>query len=103
MTLPFRALLDPFADGGDLGVGEGGASLWRRHAGRFIRGADAGEEAAVGRVAGADDVVRGALGEEPFVGIEPEVGDAALVVGAVACEAVVRENGADVAVEIDGL
>ena len=66
-------------------------------------GADARKEAALRRIAGSDDVIAAAIGAEAVLGVEPEVGDAPLVVGAVAGEAVVRENRPDVAVEIDGL
>ena len=101
VALPLRALLDPFADGGDLRVGERGAGLRRRHAAGAVGGADARQQAALRRVAGGDDVVAAAVGEQALFGIEAQVGDAALVVGPVAGEAVVGQNRTHVAIEID--
>ena len=103
MAFPSRALLDPLPDGGDLGIRQGYASLRRRHSRGWAGGADAGEEAAFRRVAGHDNLITAPIGEEPVFGIEPQVGHAAFVVGAVTGEAVVGENGAHVAIEIDGL
>ena len=78
-----------------------GAGLARRHAGGGRGGADAGEQAALGGIAGDDDAVGSAVGEQACFGIEAEVGHAVLVVGTVTGEAVVGEDGPHVAIEID--
>ena len=100
VACPLGALLDPFAYGGDLRLGERGPGLTGRHASGG-RGADAGEETALRGVAGGDDAIGSAVGEQALFGIEAEVRHAVLVVGTVTGEAVVGQDGAHVAIEID--
>jgi hypothetical protein len=61
---------------------------------------DALVEAAFGAVPGDDELVAAAIGECTFLGVEAKVDLTLAVVGAVAGEAVVGEDGADVAVEV---
>ena len=103
MAFPARALLDPLANGIDLGIGEHNAGLRRRHSRSAVSRADASEQAAFRLIAGRHDLVAAPIGEETLFGIEPQVGQAMLVIGTVAGEAVVGKNRPNVAIEIDGL
>jgi hypothetical protein len=63
--------------------------------------ADPLKETAFCAVAGNDELVAVSVGECAFFGVEAEVDLTLAVVGAMAGEAVVGEDGADVAVEVD--
>ena len=109
MGLPFGALFDPAAEGFDFGGGEGGLGVFGRHPLRVVGGGDAGEEDAGGGVA-FDYGVTGFAGCTPAqigfgegFAVEAEGDFFGGGVGAVADEALVGEDGADVPVEFDGL
>ena len=101
MFLPGRALVDPELQFGDLGGGEGFVRSLGRHAARGSGGGDALVEEAVGGLAGDDGGAVFAELEGGFLVVEAEVGHAGVGVGAVALEAVVGEEGADFALEVD--
>ena len=98
MLAPVGAFGDPAAEEVDFGGGEGGFVGARRgHEEGGLGGGDAGEEFGFGGVAGRDD------GEGAFAVIEAQVGHAGGGVGAVATDALVRQEGEDVAAEVDRL
>jgi hypothetical protein len=100
--LVLGALLDPAADEGALGVVEGLVGIRRRHDVVGICGGDATPEfAGIGVTGFESDATVLVGGEGAFGGIETETGLAMLGVKAVAGEALVGEEGADVAVELD--
>ena len=109
MGLPFCALFDPAAEGFDFGGGEDGLGVFGRHPLRVVGGGDAGEEDAGGGVAfdyGVFAVSEVGFGEGFAVEAEGDFFGGG--VGAVADEALVGEDGADVsiklqAIEFDGL
>ncbi len=102
VLLPGGALGDPAGEdllllGGDLLV-----RLRRGHDARGVLMPDALENEAGGRLAGHDGRALLARGEGAFAGIEAQVGHAGGTVRAVAVEAVIGENRAHLALEIDG-
>ena len=100
MGLVRGALVDPALDELHLRRRE---TVVRRHELEIILGADSQVELARGRVSGGDGAVAATILEGALPGIEPQVGIALVRVGAVAGEALVGEEGEDVAVEVDGL
>src|SRR5690242_14579773 len=95
MRLPLRPLLDPALHEVDLPRRELDRVLGGRHPFARFGTADAAEEFALVGPAGGDD----AFG--PGFEVEAEAALALGLVGAVAGEAGVREDGAHVAVELD--
>ena len=109
MGLPFCALFDPAAEGFDFGGGEGGLGVFGWHPLRVVGGGDAGEEDAGGGVA-FDDGVAGFAGRtaseigfgEGFA-VEAEGDFFGGGVGAVADEALVGEDGADIPIKLEAI
>ena len=100
---PFRALFDPLAEGRDFGGRESLLGIGRGHAARGVGRGDAGEQDAGGGVAFDDGVAAAAeVGFGEFLAVEAEGDLLERGVRAVAGEAFVGEDGADVAVEGDG-
>lgn len=101
MLFPRGPLFDPRAEEGGLaGVQTFAAG---RHATTGVGGFDAGDEFTGVGVAGDHGPAAGLeKGEESFGCIEAQAGLAGLVVGAVALDAVVREDRANVPIEVDG-
>src|SRR5262249_43605330 len=95
MRFPVGALIDPAANEVDLRFSEDETGAGRRHAIRFVGRADALVEPAPGAVRWRDDAIAALLG------VEAETSLALLLVGAVAGEALVGQDGADLTVEID--
>ena len=101
MLLPFGALLHPPAHqvdfvGGERGTGRGGG-----HAHRFVFGGDAANHFALAGIAGDDGVAAAKVGGGYGFQVEAEFGFAVSRIGAMAGVALVREDGADVAIELD--
>jgi hypothetical protein len=90
-------LLDPFFQDGLLTLGELLVRVRRRHEVVFVIGEDAGDEFAVAYFAGNEGFGLYGLVAE----VEAEIGLAMLRVVAVAVEAVVAQNGPDIAVKLD--
>jgi hypothetical protein len=100
--LPGGALFDPAGEHVDLGGGERiGVVLGRRHAVVFVGADDAGDHLRFFRVARDHDGQAGLAFAEHVVSVK-EGNVARLHHAAVAGGAVFRENGAHVAVELDG-
>src|SRR5687768_3680240 len=100
MSLPLRPLLDPSLDQCDLLGLELLARLARWHDLVFVVSGNALEQRTVTRLTGDDDHRLIRLAEEAFLRVEPQVGLALVLVGAVAGEAVFRQDRADVAIEV---
>lgn len=96
------AFLDPAVEEVLLGVVEAEFGFEGRHDLVSIVGADEVVEVALLEVAGGDAGVAAEVGDGVFAGIETEVGFLIFGVGTVAFEAAVGDDGADVAVEVDG-
>jgi hypothetical protein len=96
VLFPLGAFVDPLLDGGDLRGCERAACGRRGHAALGIGVRDAEIDAAGFGFAGRE------CGERSLFGIQADAGHALAFVGAVASEAVVGEDGADLAVEVDG-
>ncbi len=75
----------------------------RRHALSGILGGDALHEPAVLRVFGHHHLVAAAVGKDPIAGVQSEVHLALALIGTMAGEAVLRQDGPDVAVELHRL
>jgi hypothetical protein len=101
--IPGGARLDPAADQGDLGFREVLARLGGRHVIVLVRGGQTLEEIALVRFAGDNKGFAFGRLEGAVLGVDAVLGFALLVVGAVASEALLGEDGADVAGEIDRL
>ena len=98
VSLPFCALINPLFQGVDLWGREGAARIGRGHA-LVAGGGHAGEQMALCRLAGHDDTAR----EGTAVGcIKAQIRHALRAVRTMTRKAVVRENGANIAVEING-
>ena len=96
-----RPLLDPAAEHRDLRGGQLLAALLGRHAQIGVVALDPVDQLALVRLAGHDRHAAALeLGEGPFLGVEPQPGLALLIVGAVAGEAIVREDRPDIAREV---
>ncbi len=94
---------DPAFEQGDLGGFQGRRGFGRGHREFGVVDLDAEDQVAGVGVAGDDGGGAGFEGEGGSLGhIEAETGLALALVGAVAGEAVLGEDGADVAVEIEG-
>ena len=100
MLLVLRPFLDPAAQDVDLSCGDLLVRLRRRHEFVFIMREDALEHAAGLGLAGFDRKGSFDGGEGTFGRVEPEIALAFFRVEAVAGEAVVAEDGADVAIEV---
>ncbi len=101
MGLPRGALGDPRFEEVDLLGGEMASGGGGRHLIVGVGGDDAFEDGAFVRVFGVDGI---ATFDGRFCagfGVESQVGFPLLCVGAVAMEAVIGEDGADVAIEVD--
>ncbi len=102
VRLPLRALVDPQAEGLDLGLVEGLAAAGHPHP-RVVDRHAVHEQA--GRRVSRDDggaAVAAAVGERPLGHVEPQAGLARRLVGPVAREAVLREQRPHLAGEVDG-
>ena len=100
VSAPARPFIYPAHERGNLLLVERVAGIRWRHAEVRVFGGDALDEYGACGIAGDDDA---GLGECAFFGIEAQPRHALLVVRAVTGEAVVRENGPHVAVEIHRL
>jgi hypothetical protein len=104
MRLPRGTLADPFFDQSDLRRLDLLVRIRRGHHLVLIRRKEALEEAALVRLAFDDGRFLPLLrGEETGFGVETQARFARARIGAVAVEAGVREDGADVLVKADGL
>src|SRR5262249_21190798 len=103
VALVLCALLDPAAENSDLLSGEFLACVRGRHAVVGIGSGDALDQLAPGRLAGADGGTAVAVPESALASIEAQAGLAGLLIGAVTLEAVLRQNGADIAVEVHAI
>ena len=105
VVLPCGTGGDPAAEDFAFVGGEGEVGVWGRHDFVRVGGIDAGDEGAEGWVAGFDDLPVwagvGGWAEGVGAGVEAEFGFAVSVVGSVAEEAAVAEDGFDVEVEVD--
>ena len=102
MGLPGRAFLDPALQGGLLFGGDHAMALGRRHQVVGVRRDDPAPERGFRRIAGGEHrpfLLGTAV--EAFLGVESETRLALAGVGSVAVEAVLRKDGADLAVEVD--
>lgn len=100
MPLIGSALLDPATEEGDFGIGEAAfLGVGRRH--RFVTSGlgDPVDELAVVWFSGNDGEESVMVLEGAFPGVEPEIGFSFFLVGAVTEEALVREDGPDIAIE----
>lgn len=96
------AFVDPAFEGGDFGGSEtGDFRVGRGHHFFVVVADDAEDEFTVGALAGDDHGGAVFRAEGAFLGVEAELGLAAFFVGAVAMVALVREDGLDVATEVD--
>ena len=102
VRLPLRALVYPQAEGLDLRLVEGLAAAGHPHP--RVVGRDAVHEEARRRVSGDDGgaAVAAAVGERTLGHVEPQAGLPRRLVGPVAREAVLREQGPHLAGEVDG-
>src|SRR5262249_51182048 len=102
VAFPARALLDPLAQGLDLGGLEGIAGIARRHPQVVVGRGQPREELAAGDVAGHDGRVAGLedLGGV-FFQIEPQPGLTLAFIGTVTSVATLRQDRTDVAVVVD--
>jgi hypothetical protein len=73
----------------------------RRHTRDFLLVTDALVEPTRGGITGDDDLVASTIGEGSLLGVESEPGLALGFVGSMTREALVRDKGTDVTVEID--
>ena len=96
-----RALLDPSIEESFLFFGKLPLRIGRRHLVVGIVATDAPVQFAILQAARLDAEVAAEIGEELFLGIEPKFGLLVLRVRPMATKALVRENGPNVAVEID--
>ena len=103
MLRVFRAALDPVAHQRNLALGELLAALARRHRIVLVLRRDAFEQLALLRLAGDDRLVAAEIRERALREIQPVAVLAPLpllFIGAVAEEAVIREDGPDLALKI---
>ncbi len=100
MRFPFGALVDPLLDEVNLLVGQRLAGVSRRHAERHVLGTDFLVDLALRRVSRDDDLVAAAVDEQSLRLVEAHAGHAHFFVWAMALEAVVREDGTDLPVEV---
>ena len=101
VALPFGPLLDPAAERLDLGLRERPARPLGGHPLGVIVRDDPLDQGALARLAGDDHRPVLPLRERPLLLVEPEARLALALVGAVALEAGLGEDRADVAVEVD--
>src|SRR5262249_23154924 len=101
VLLPLRPLLDPALEQRDLLRLEARADRTRRHALRLVLVKDAAQQLTLAGVARNDGVITPQIRESAGLGVEAGVGLAFALVGAVALEAGIRRDRADVAVELD--
>src|SRR5207244_4468676 len=94
---------DPLPDCRDLLLGERFAETGVGHPFFGVIRRDAQVKFALVGLARRDHAGAIAAGKEPFLGIKPQVGLALVLVRAVALKAVLRQDGPDIAIEIDGL
>ena len=95
------ALFDPFGEDSGVRFGEVLLGIDGRHALFAIPGGDAVDHFALVEISGDNRGAAEDLGESALRGVETEVSFAGLLVGAVAFEAVVRENRHHIAAKID--
>ncbi len=101
MLFPCRSLRYPSLERVDLFRGERLVRGLRRHPARFLLVRDPLNDEAFGRLARDDRGTRFALGKSSFPGIEPQAGHARVLVGAMAMEARVRQDGPNFTLEIN--
>ena len=99
--LPFRPLIDPFAEEFDLFGRQNPARRHWRHG--PLPGTNPLIELAGRAVARHDEVVAAAIGKHILFRVEAQVPLAALFLGAMAGKAGVRKDGANVAIEVNRL
>jgi len=99
--LVFGPLLDPTADQFHLLRRQRAVRRRRGHPGQPVLGADSLVEAALSRPSGDNDPVTASVGKDSIGPVKPQIGLALLFVRPVAGEAVVGQDWADLAVEID--
>ena len=95
--------MDPSLEQFDLFCGQGFAGIGRRHEILGILRGDAGDDLTLSGITGHDRVVSSQIGPGPLWGVETQFGLAVILIGAVAVEAVVGQNRADVPIELNGL
>ena len=103
MTSPDGALLDPFFEERELGGRDGFMLLGRRHHVVGIRRFDTLDEFALLGLAGQDHEVSLAVALGVLLVVEPQLTLAAFLVRPVAGDAVLGQDRADLAAEIDRL
>ena len=101
MALVRRSLADPFFQKMDLLGSQRLVRLRRRHHFVGIRRANPSNQFALFGLSRNDGSALVGGSEQPFAGIEPQVGLAFVAIGPVTEETVVRKDGADIAVKRD--
>ena len=101
VRLPLGALLDPAREDAALHVGQAQMRLGRRHHHLRVAAVDASHQLAAIRVAGHHrPASRFEPGQRRLADVQPQPRLTRLVVGTVALEAAIRQQGADVEVEV---
>ena len=103
MLLVFATGSDPTVEDVLFRIGEGFVGLGGRHDLLFVSGMDAVVDFAFLRFARRNGACAIVIGGGTGKIVEPQLGLAGFFVGAVAMEALVRQDGLDIAVEIDRL
>ena len=102
LFLPGCAFLDPAADDLNLLRGQRLVRALGRHAARGRGGRDALIQQAVRGLCGNDGRAILALAEDAFRRIQPEIHHARVLVGAVTLKAIIRQDGPDLPLKVDG-
>ena len=101
MLLPFRSLLDPQADQLNLPLAEFLAELRLGHAQRVIRRGDSAVKLTLLRLARHNKAIAAPIREGALFGIQAQLRLALVLVWTMTGKAVVREDEADVAIELN--
>src|SRR5262245_19581946 len=99
MRFPFSAFINPASEKLYLIGGEASIRAWRRHAHLWLSCGDTFDQSAVRRIA---RTYYASLGECTLLGVKTKASLSLPVIRTVACETCVREDRADIAIEIDG-
>jgi len=101
MLLPGCTLFDPLLDEGNLLLGKFSFGFGRRHSLVRIVAGNSSIQFALFRVAGLDRTITSQVGQCTVLGIQSQIRLARLRVRAVALEASIREDRANVTAEVD--